>query len=465
MMLALFRWLGRGLKALGASLGLVFARVRDWRKYSSRLRWPLHFLLVVLIFAGLAALNYYLDLERILRTPWPILRQVWLPLLFLLIYTNIWLGRWLWQLLGPEKGLSEFPDLDDAWNKAVQALDRAGIELSSVPLFLVLGRPHRSENTLFHAARLEFTVPQAPSAAAPLHIWANSAGIWVTSPKASLLSEGANSGEKGAEGRSFILKNTAEREELSARLRHLCRLIVRDRLPYCPLNGVLLLLPLASINDELVANQTGAVCERDLRTVEEVLQVECPMIALVCDVEQAPGFREFIVRFPEENRGRRLGRSFSYLAEVDRPSLPRIVESGVEWIGQGLMPPLLYRLLHLGKGNDDRASAIEGNRRLYQFLHDLRRRQPHLGRLLLRAAVRPNSAIWLNGCYLAATGTDAGEQAFVADVFRQMIDNQNFVAWTSQALAEERAYRRLVRFGYICLALFAVAVIAAGFTL
>src|SRR5262249_10637650 len=253
---------------------------------------------------------------------------------------------------GPEKGLSEFPDLDDAWNKAVQALDRAGIELSSVPLFLVLGRSRGPENALFHASRLDFTVQQAPSAAAPLHVWANPGGIWVTCPEASLLGRHAAlsvgpasragsepvplgsrhlpSEEQAAEGGSFLLKNTAESEELSARLRHLCRLIVRDRLPYCPLNGVLLLLPLAATGDELVANQTGAVCERDLQTIEEALQVRCPLVVLVCDVEQAPGFRDFIARFPEENRGRRLGRSFSYLAEVDRPSLPRIIESGVE---------------------------------------------------------------------------------------------------------------------------------------
>ncbi|HWG44851.1 MAG TPA: type VI secretion protein IcmF/TssM N-terminal domain-containing protein [Gemmataceae bacterium] len=543
MMLALFRLLGRGLKGLAASLGLVFARVRDWRKYSLRLRWPLHFLMVALILACLAVLNYYLDLERILRTPWPILRRVWLPLLFLLIYANAWLGRWLWQLLGPEKGLSEFPDLDDAWNKAMQTLDRAGIELSSVPLFLVLGRPRGPESALFHAARLEFSVQQAPSVAAPLHVWANSTGIWVTCPEASLLGrhavllsplvgpasragqeqvplgsrhlpavgpasraglgevplgsrhlpvvgpasragqeqvplgsrhlpavEGAEpaleSGERIAAGGSFLLKNTAESEELSARLRHLCQLIVRDRLPYCPLNGVLLLLPLAATADETIANQTGGICERDLQTVEEVLQVQCPLMALVCDVEQAPGFRDFIARFPEENRGRRLGRGFSYLIEVDRPSLPRMIENGVEWIGEGLMPPLMYRLLHLGKGNEDRASALQGNRRLYQFLDDLRQRQPSLARLLLRAAVRPDSAVWLSGCYLAATGAAPdNEQAFVADVFRQMIDSQNFVSWTSQALTEERAYRRLVQFGYVCLGLFTLAVLALGLTL
>ncbi len=326
-----------------------------------------------------------------------------------------------------------------------------------MPLFLVLGRPGGSENALFHAARLDFTVQQAPAAAAPLHVWANAAGIWVTYPLSDILYPLSAKGKPDSE------QPAADSGE---RLRHLCRLIVRDRLPYCPLNGVLLLLPLAATDDEAIANQTGAVCERDLQIIEEVLQVSCPLTILIGDMEQMTGFREFIARFPEENRGRRLGRSFPYLPEVDRPSLPRILESGVEWIGESLMPPLLYRLLHVGKGDEDRASAIAGNRRLYQFFHDLRRRQPHLGRLLLRAVARPGSAMWLSGCYLAATGADADrEQAFVADVFRQIIDGQNFVSWTADALAEERAYRRLVRFGYVCLGLLAIAVLALGFTL
>src|SRR5262249_33966029 len=41
--------------------------------------------------------------------------------------------------------------------------------------------------------------------------------------------------------RRALLRNTVEVENLAGRLRHLCRLIVRDRRPYCPINGVLVL--------------------------------------------------------------------------------------------------------------------------------------------------------------------------------------------------------------------------------
>src|SRR5262249_36520377 len=43
--------------------------------------------------------------------------------------------------------------------------------------------------------------------------------------------------------RPILLQNANETERLTARLRHLCRLIVRARQPHCPLNGALILLP------------------------------------------------------------------------------------------------------------------------------------------------------------------------------------------------------------------------------
>ena len=37
-----------------------------------------------------------------------------------------------------------------------------------------------------------------------------------------------------------------DRERYAARLRHLCRLIKRDRLGFCPINGILVLLPVSA---------------------------------------------------------------------------------------------------------------------------------------------------------------------------------------------------------------------------
>ena len=67
-----------------------------------------------------------------------------------------------------------------------------------------------------------------------------------------------------------LLRDTAQADYLSARLQHLCRLIVRDRRPYCPINGVLLLVPFAGTDTEEDANQTGEVLRRDVTIYRHV---------------------------------------------------------------------------------------------------------------------------------------------------------------------------------------------------
>ena len=96
----------------------------------------------------------------------------------------------------------------------------------------------------------------------------------------------------------------AEMERLTGRLQHLCRLIARDRRPYCPLNGVLVLIPFAATDSDQQATTTSTLCRSDLATARAALRVYCPVLALLCDLENAPGFREFVKRFPAEQRQR-----------------------------------------------------------------------------------------------------------------------------------------------------------------
>src|SRR5262249_6819049 len=84
-----------------------------------------------------------------------------------------------------------------------------------------------------------------------------------------------------------VLKQGGLLDEQQARLEHICRLIVRDRHPYCPVNGVLVLLPLAGTDSDDDAADTGNVCQRDVAVVTRALKVHCPLFALVCDMETA----------------------------------------------------------------------------------------------------------------------------------------------------------------------------------
>ncbi len=520
--MAVLTWLGNGLRRVIGLILPVFAKARDFRGMSSGVRWTLHLLLLAGILVGLFFLNKYV--ERWIPGS---LSTIWLPLLFLLVYVLAWLGWWLWKLLGQEEAGSAFPDLDAAWAEALQALNHAGIDVTEVPLFLVLGRPAGPEEGLFQATQLALKVKQAPVGPnAPLHVYANADGIYVTCAGASLLGRHAGflAGEveltvsrggggdiapaddpfvthrpnKGVdkevgdllvqarkEGRELtgrekrairrrdglpvpqLLKDTSAVEHVTTRLRHVCRLIAQTRQPYCPINGILLLVPFDATDNEEDANQTARICQLDLTAAREVLRVQCPLFALVCDLEVAPGFRELIGRLPAEQRHRRLGQRFPMLADMKRVNVPEMIAGGVSWIFSEMMPGWIYKLFRVeAPGRDDVDEVLGGNIRLYQLLEQMPERGERLGRVLTRGVLPDDAGPSLfGGCYLGATGPDPREQAFVAGVFRRLVEKQSCVAWTPAALAEEASLQRRTRYGYLTLAgvAAAIALVVVGY--
>jgi hypothetical protein len=522
--------------ALRALPGLIFpflVKAATFRGWSPWVRWLVHFLCLVLVLIGLAFLNYHFDLERILRTPWPILRKIWLPLLFFLIYLLGWLGVWLWRLLGPEETISPFPDIDAAWSEALRALDKAGIGLAEAPLFLVLGKPRGGEESLFSAAQLSLQVNHVPRRpGSPLHFYASRDGIFVTCAGASLLSRqaelfaeedaGGSRGEAPGElagalmtplarnqpqkrsltlqdlsapaastppaparresspgtipqtlltdaerGRQRqLLHNNDEAEMLTARLKYLCHLAAQARRPYCPLNGLMLLLPWAALDNDLEAQQTARLVQRDLEAVRQISQVECPIFALVCDLELEEGFRQLFQRLPENVRQQRLGRAFPLVPDVDSAALPEMFQGGMGWVCDTLFPSLVYRLFQVEPaGRHPADQAVAGNVQLYQLLEQMRQRRQRLGDLLKRALRdRDGAPPLFGGCYFAATGRDPVlEQAFVAGVFPRLVECQNFVSWTPAALAEEAAFQRGTLLGYGGLGLVGVLLLGATY--
>src|SRR5271170_6851788 len=113
-----------GAARVGADEG--FKKVR-FRHVLLATRRTLHVLIVLAVVVVLFWLNHALDLDRVLRSPWPALHYVWLPLLFLLGYGLFWLGWWLLRLLGAEPEAADFPDVARAWAEAQQALAAEGI--------------------------------------------------------------------------------------------------------------------------------------------------------------------------------------------------------------------------------------------------------------------------------------------------------------------------------------------------
>src|SRR5439155_3184277 len=108
------------------------------------------------------------------------------------------------------------------------------------------------------------------------------------------------------------------------------------------------------------------------------------------------------------------------------------------------------------------------NAGLVRFLAEVRRRGPHLSRLVSRAVVLYGDVVpEFGGCYLTVflqgEPTDA---KFAKEFFKKVESSQGFVAWTDEAIAEDAAYRRSTVLGHAALGVVLLGVIAfAGFVI
>jgi hypothetical protein len=481
--------------------------------------WILHVLLVVGLVVGLYAVNRHYHIETDLLSPFPQLHPYWLPLLFVLVYVGAWLGWWFFRLLtDPRDG--RYPDIDRAWTAGLAALDAAGIDPREVPLFLVIGKPATGTADFFAATKLPFAVRAEPrTSGTPVQVYATREAVFVACEGASVLAKLADgfasrkpavslppplpgavdlldsperpaeviAGEPGPpvvpEGSTDATTTgledwlpkpgtgdipsvpTDEAERLASRLKYLCTLVAERRRPFCPANGIVWLLPVAGTASERAADLTAAAVRADLIAAEAGLQVHCPAVAVVCDAQELPGFRDLVRGLPEPlSRERLLGRSFPLVPGVPATDRPGVLFAGVDWVVRNLVPGVVYQRFGTeAEGNGERWSAP--NARLWALTAELYARRAAVTRLIGQGiadgADRPPM---LAGAYLAGTGPDERDQAFAAGVVQQLIGLQNNVAWTHAAVAEETDYRRMSAVGYAAAFVLVVAVVVFGIT-
>lgn len=109
-------------------------------------------------------------------------RVVGVIILVILIPLVVYRGLKLWL----EGDTSRFPDLDFAWRAGITALERNGLDISTVPVFLILGSSgERQEEALFDSAGLPLRVRAVPEGPAPLHWYANPEAIFICCTEAS----------------------------------------------------------------------------------------------------------------------------------------------------------------------------------------------------------------------------------------------------------------------------------------
>jgi hypothetical protein len=467
------------------------------------------------------------------------LRHNWLPLLFVISYILCWLGWWLWTLLVTEEEFAQFPDIMEAWDEARETLERNGFDLREVPLFLVLGRTEAGMSPLFQASKLQLTVKGAPERDAPLHVYGSPEGVFITCEGASLLGRQAaflmgasgpaasnpggaifdeddplnktnapiNAGgavpelmairdralkqgrgltpEEQRRMRSLLRKDQLQQspirnpEEVATqgqRFEYLCRLIVRDRAPYVPINGVLVLLPFAATDSDQDALDTGATCQQDLEVANRVLQVQSPTLALLCDLETAPGFTEFTACFQDKQRHQRVGHRAPLVPDLDTwagkgddeaKARAAMLDSVAQWVCSSVVSGWVIKHFRMeSPGREDLETVTRSNAQLFLFMNEMRERRRRLGRLIGRGFVLERGvSLWFGGCYVAGTGANTDTQVgFVAGVFRRLIEEEKkgLVSWSNDALAEEAGYQRWIGMGQLGLAVFVAIVVVVG---
>jgi hypothetical protein len=151
------------------------------------LAWFVHVVLVAAIAIGLYFAQPHLRITEYIQKGPLGFRPFWLTALFLLIYALTWSAAWLWQLLSPGQPVTDFPDIDVAWDEIVAALAQAGIGIADTPIYLVFGEFPSGYEALFRALPNGLAVAGASAPGSPIRAFANRDGIYLAVPGASLL--------------------------------------------------------------------------------------------------------------------------------------------------------------------------------------------------------------------------------------------------------------------------------------
>jgi hypothetical protein len=161
------------------------------------------------------------------------------------------------------------------------------------------------------------------------------------------------------------------------------------------------------------------------------MKLECPVVALLVDMEHLPGFADFLQRQPAKELGNRHGNGFPMATRLTREEIVDEVRTSLTWVSTTYLQDSVYRIFQVETpANKDPLPLIPGNSRMVLMLDEMNERAEALG------------------CYLAATG-GKGNQAFVAGVFQKMVREQSCVGWTDAALIEDAQYHSWARTYFI----------------
>jgi len=575
----------RTVDLLVAALAPVIAFQRADSVWRRRYVIAVHAILVLLLFAGLTAVQVIFQLEAFVRSSLPFVRSFWLPMVGFLGYTTVWSAWFVARTLRQPDEKPLFDSVATSLRDGLDRFTRAGIDPGRTPLYLVLGAPAGGIRDFFSSAHIQLAVlPTAEEADEAVQVCGNRDAIYICCRDTSLLGHYARQsastrmkvaaercasetrlrgvwgdrestpvwrggaavsataaphapqahqdikrppavGPMGAsihatatlmetaklatagisqaagdatiervqqtfgmlesitsdhatpcsaDQRTTVLQprqtrpqelrlDAGDAERLLQRLETLCHEIVSVREPYCPINGVIAMIPLSACDHAEASDHVGMRLERDLRTIVQTTNTHLSVQVIYCDLDLCEGSQPFLDRFPESQRHRRLGAIIPAVPVSESESAASSLDRAVQWICNDLFPPLGYRLMSrdMQDVTNDRDLCM-GNHRIQRFVQQMRDRRERMSRMLRRSVAGLGNQIRIRGCFLAATGIagHASKQAFCEGVVPIILDMQNEIQWTRERLDRDR-WERMVAVGtYVVVLAFAIATAA-----
>jgi hypothetical protein len=206
-------------------------------------------------------------------------------------------------------------DLSVKWMEAVRNLKAAGLDIYSLPWYLLIGEPQSGKSTTLKNSGLEFPVGgDALSGAGGTRNcdwwFANEAVILDTAGRFTFQEEAA---PDASEWSSFLK-------------------LLRKYRAYCPINGVLVVIPATSLLEDTPEEQDKKAqnIRQKLIHIQRLLDIRFPIFFLITKADRALGFSEFFTKLDPVEQRQLFG--WSNPAGAEKPYDPAVVDAAWDQI-------------------------------------------------------------------------------------------------------------------------------------
>ncbi|PIE02085.1 MAG: hypothetical protein CSA81_08875 [Acidobacteria bacterium] len=185
-------------------------------------------------------------------------------------------------------------ELGDKWQEAIGNFKQHELSLYELPWFMLVGEPQSGKSTTLKFSGLKF----------PIGIESISGGGGTRNCDWWFTEEGIILDTAGR----FTFQETTATD--AAEWNHFLQLLAKYR-PYCPINGIILVIPATSLlgDDQATREQKARNISDKLHHIQRVLAIQFPVFVLITKSDAIYGFTEFFNKLSPDQQREMLGWS------------------------------------------------------------------------------------------------------------------------------------------------------------